>query len=307
MADLEHIWTAEDGAGRWETRLALLWGISRTRVQQWAEQGRVWCNGRAVEGRCKPKPGDVFRASPPETVPSHIEPEDLALDILFEDGAMIVLNKAPGVVVHPGAGRSTGTLVSALLHHCGDQLSGIGGVERPGIVHRLDRETSGVLVVAKTDAAHQHLSRQFRDRSLKKQYLAWVWGGPSAPAGSWTGPIGRHPVHRQKMAIRPGRGRTAHTDFRVIQRVGGASLLELDLYTGRTHQIRVHAAAAGCPVVGDGVYGGIRPKGKRAGVERQLLHAARIGLVHPVSEKDIEFTAPVPEDFVRFEAFLHAP
>lgn len=192
----------------------------------------------------------------PLDLPREVTAEDLPLEILHEDEDILVINKASGMHVHPGAGRPTGSLAAALLHHCAGQLAPGGAPDRPGIVHRLDRETTGLLVAAKNDAAHRELSRQFRDRETEKTYLAYVLGRPRGNAGTWEGPIGRHPVSRQRMAIR-SRGRPAKTDWKVVGSWPGASLLELRLHTGRTHQIRVHASAAGCPVAGDAIYGGV--------------------------------------------------
>lgn len=300
-------WKIQDRDERVDRVLAQGLKISRTQIQRWLEQGLV-CKG--VEGqeklvaRSRMQVGDILRIEVPKAVPSHLEPEDRELEILFEDKHMVVLNKAPGEVIHPGAGHATGTLVAALLHHCEGELSGIGGVERPGIVHRLDKDTSGLLLVAKTDKAHENLSMQFKDRTIRKWYSAFVLGRPPQLAGTWDGEIGRHPVHRQKMAIRKSGGRTARTDYRVLRNWTIASRLELEIHTGRTHQIRVHCTAAGCPVVGDVVYGRSQHLAKEAGVTRQLLHAWKLQLQHPISRKNIEFTAPLPEDFIGFEAYL---
>ena len=220
-------------------------------------------------------------------------PEAIAFPILFEDEDLIVLDKPAGMVVHPGAGNMDGTLVNALLHHC-PTLSGIGGKERPGIVHRLDKETSGCLVVAKNDATHRELSKQFAARTLKKIYLALVAGQLKKAAGTIDAPIGRHPVHRQRMSIsRTSRGRSAMTEYRVVRAGVEMSLVECALHSGRTHQIRVHLHHLGNPVLGDKLYAAKTAKG----FPRQMLHAWRLGFTHPRTGKWMEFEAPLPEDF----------
>ncbi|MFH1067722.1 MAG: RluA family pseudouridine synthase [bacterium] len=304
-ACLTYEWTVEDQGERLDKVLAQKCGVSRTQLQVWLKAGLVRCGEHALNAKSRLVVGDKIEIFPPEPQPSHIQPMKLPLDVLYEDKDILVLNKKAGDVVHPGAGARQGTLVSALLYHCKGSLSGIGGVERPGIVHRLDRDTSGVLVVAKNDAAHQALSCQFEERSIIKIYEAYVLGKPRWETGSWTGAIGRHPVHRQKMAVVTKRGREARTDYRALVVGTRASLLELRLYTGRTHQIRVHAAAAGCPVIGDAVYGRAVDWVKQAGVTRQLLHAKKIVFVHPRTNKTVEFVAPVPEDFKKFARFIN--
>jgi len=300
-------WTIQDCGERVDRVLAQGLQVSRTQIQRWIEQGLVYKGVVGLEklaARTRMQAGDILRVEVPEPVPSHLEPEKRELNILFEDKHMVVLNKAPGDVIHPGAGHATGTLVSALLHHCAGELSGIGGVERPGIVHRLDKDTSGLLLVAKTDKAHENLSLQFKDRTIRKWYSAFVLGRLPQLAGTWDGEIGRHPVHRQKMAIRRTGGRPARTDYRVLKKWTVASKLELEIHTGRTHQIRVHCTTAGCPVVGDVIYGRTQHLAKEAGVTRQLLHAWKLQLQHPILGKNIEFIAPVPEDFAAFGAYL---
>jgi 23S rRNA pseudouridine1911/1915/1917 synthase len=307
MAGQVYVCGEGDAGARLDKVLAVGLGVSRASIHRWMEGGCVRARGGGKASRKdKAVAGMAYEIDPPPAQPMELAPEDRPLDILFEDTDIIALNKPPGVVVHPGAGHAGGTLVAALLHHCRGKLSGIGGVERPGIVHRLDKDTSGILLVAKNDQAHVELARQFHDRLTRKTYLAWVVGGPRLPAGSWHGPIGRHPIHRQKMAVieQEGKGRQAHTDYRLVRRVGGAALLELDLHTGRTHQIRVHCNAAGCPVAGDGVYGRQPEWVRKAGAHRQLLHAWKLHFQHPGTEKSIELAAPVPEDFLRFEENL---
>jgi 23S rRNA pseudouridine1911/1915/1917 synthase len=220
-------------------------------------------------------------------------PEAIALDVLFEDDELLVINKASGLVVHPGAGHREHTLVNALLHHC-PNLSGIGGKQRPGVVHRLDKETSGCLVIAKNDMTHQSLSRQFASRTVLKLYLALVAGALKKTHGIIDAPIARHSVHRKKMAVAPGRGRTAKTDYRVLQSSPRASLIECSLHTGRTHQVRVHLHHLGYPVLGDKIYA---PKA-RMNYPRQMLHAWKLGFHHPHTKQWREFEAPLPNDFL---------
>jgi 23S rRNA pseudouridine1911/1915/1917 synthase len=242
----------------------------------------------------------------PPAQPVDVQPELLPLDILFEDRDLIVLNKPPGIVVHPAAGHPGGTLVNGLLHHCPD-LEGIGGLKRPGIVHRLDKDTSGVLVVAKTGQAHHELSRQFKSRRIRKRYLALVLGTPDSKRGCIDLPIGRHPKERKKMSTVSTSGREAVTVWQVKQHYEGATLLEIDLKTGRTHQIRVHCTSMGHPVVGDAVYGKRRCLSRLAkqnaslyavlkSAQRQMLHALNLEFVHPAAAKSMCFTAPLAED-----------
>jgi 23S rRNA pseudouridine1911/1915/1917 synthase len=283
-----------------ETRLRLdvfvtrrLAELSRSRVQTLIENSQIRLNGKVVRSRELVQAGDQVTVEIPAAVPVELEPEDLPLDILFEDEAILIINKLAGVTVHPGAGAATGTLVHGLLFHCRD-LSGIGGELRPGIVHRLDRETSGCLVVAKNDAAHQRLSRAFAGREVAKYYLAFCRGIFRNRTGELTGAIGRHPVQRQKMTVLAS-GRPARTRYEVIQVVGDNSWVLCRLYSGRTHQIRVHLQYLGHPIIGDRVYGRAVP-----GLNRQLLHAWRIGFNHPFIEKWIEFEAGIPQEFRDF-------
>ena len=294
-------------------------GLSRTRLQGLIREGRVALGPATIEDVKYPvKPGDCFEISVPPPVSAKPVGQEIPLNVVYEDGTIIVIDKPPGLVVHPGAGNIDRTLVNALIAHCGASLSGIGGVARPGIVHRLDKDTSGLLVVAKTDQAHRALSEQFADHGregeLERGYLALVWGAPPRPHGNIHAPIGRHKTSRTKMAITPVArgGREAMTHYQVVATFGRgpepiASLLECTLATGRTHQVRVHLASIGTPLIGDPVYGqGFKSKlrklpekvqEKLAGFTRQALHAAQLSFVHPVSGTLLEFNSPLPEDF----------
>lgn len=266
--------------------------LSRSRVQVLVKAGGILLNGAPARSSESLRENDEVCVTVPEAAPlAEIRAEEIPLAILHEDSDLLVLDKPAGLVVHPGAGNATGTLVHALLHHCHD-LSGIGGVERPGIVHRLDKETSGCLVVAKNDAAHQSLSAQFADRTVQKIYLAVVVGTPRRASGTIDAPIARHAVHRQKMAVsQPGRGREAVTEYRVLAGDDGLSLVECLPRTGRTHQIRVHLKHLGHPIAGDPVYG------KRGDFARHLLHAWKLSFDHPRDGRRMSFSAPVPADF----------
>ncbi len=267
--------------------------FSRSRLQALITEGCVMLNGARPRTRELVKTGDVVRLVVSALEKIEAEAEAIAFPILFEDDDLIVLDKPAGMVVHPGAGNADGTLVNALLHHCAT-LSGIGGKERPGIVHRLDKETSGCLVVAKNDETHRALSRQFAERTMKKIYLALVAGRLKKAAGTIDAPIARHPVHRQRMSIsRTSRGRSAMTEYRVVQASPEMSLVECVLHSGRTHQIRVHLHSLGNPVLGDKLYGAKAAKG----FPRQMLHAWRLGFTHPRSGEWREFEAPPPADF----------
>lgn len=298
-----HVVLEEESRERIDKVLARAWGESRSRIQAWLEAGLVHAGAEVLRGKEKLPAGSSVVAVPPAAVPDKVEAENIPLEILHEDRDLVVVNKPAGLVVHPGAGHWTGTLVSALLHHCAGQLSGIGGVERPGIVHRLDRETSGVLVVAKNDQTHQGLARQFKDRTTRKVYQAFLLGVPRRPAGVWEEPIGRHSQQRQKMTVRSD-GREARTDFRVEQTWARCCRVRLELHSGRTHQIRVHASHAGHPVVGDAVYGRQPAWVAEAGVKRHLLHAWQLEFLHPRTHKTLSLEAPLPEDFTAFEKTL---
>jgi 23S rRNA pseudouridine1911/1915/1917 synthase len=275
---------------------------SRGAIQRLIEEGHIRVNGRTVKPTHAPHAGEVVDVEWPEPRPAQARSEALPLDILYEDESLLVLNKRSGMVVHPAAGHDEHTLVNALLHHCAGQLSGIGGVSRPGIVHRLDRETSGCLVVAKNDESHLALSSQFASRKVEKVYWAIVCGELQREQGEIRAAIARHPSHRKRMAVtEEGAGREAHTSYRVLEMLRGATLVEAALHTGRTHQIRVHFQFLRHPLVGDMVYGQRQNQrlAEVAGYEasRQMLHAFHLRFIHPRTGKRISFEAPVPADF----------
>jgi 23S rRNA pseudouridine1911/1915/1917 synthase len=293
---------------RLDRYLAAVTGLPRSQVQRLIEAGRVLVEGRRPKASAAVLPGKRISISIPPPRPSALTPEPIPLNILYEDDDLLVLNKPAGLVVHPAPGHPGGTLVHAILHHC-PNLPGIGQEQRPGIVHRLDKETSGVMVVAKTDAAMASLAGQFKGRRVKKTYIALVHGDVKQAEGRIVAEIGRHERDRKRMAVRTRRGREAVTAYRVMKRLDGLTLLELHPETGRTHQIRVHLSSIGHPVVGDKVYGGRRERraavsGQRSEVsvtaERQLLHAWKLGLLHPRTSAWMEFEAQLPADFTNW-------
>jgi 23S rRNA pseudouridine1911/1915/1917 synthase len=275
--------------------------LSRSQAKRLIEEELILLNGKPTKPSAHVKAGDQISGTLPSPKPLSLEPESLPLAILYEDPSIIVVDKPAGMVVHPAPGNSSGTLVNALLHHCKD-LAGINGVLRPGIVHRLDKETSGVMIVAKNDEAYQQLAKQFKNRTIEKVYLAIARGKFSQEEGSIDLSIGRHPSERKRMSTRTRRGRPAVTRWKVIERFNGLTLLEIFPKTGRTHQIRVHLSAMGHPLLGDPLYGkkggGQDPMIKEClrMLNRQALHAHRLGLIHPRTGERIEFTAPLPED-----------
>jgi 23S rRNA pseudouridine1911/1915/1917 synthase len=274
---------------------------SRAFLQKLIEQGDVRVNGKPSKASHTVRAGDEVGIEIPPPRPLEARPEEIPLDVLFEDNDLIVVNKPAGLVVHPAAGNQEHTLVNALLHHCRGQLAGIGGVERPGIVHRLDKGTSGCIVVAKTDFAHQALVAQFKSRGVKKIYRAVCWGKLERPSGRIETVIGRSERDRKKMSARVARGRQAVTDYHVLKQFPDFALVELHIHTGRTHQIRVHMAHIGHPVVGDTTYGhksGTGNSKSKIAVVRLMLHAYKLGFTHPRTQQLVEFTAPVPEDMV---------
>ncbi|MBT5927815.1 MAG: RluA family pseudouridine synthase [Verrucomicrobia bacterium] len=275
--------------------------ISRGALAKWIKEGHILVNGKIAKPKHKPKSGDCIRITPPDPRPMNLVPIDLPLNVLYEDADLLVINKPPGLVVHPAAGHEDDTLVHALLHHCEGQLSGIGGVERPGIVHRLDQDTSGCIVVAKNDITHQGLASQFAERTTGKTYLSVNCGSVVPESGTIDAPIARHSTERKQMAI-VDHGRPSKTNYKVIQRFGHlATLTEAVIHTGRTHQIRIHFKHLGYPVFGDSIYG-TRSTSRLAKLlnyepKRQLLHAWKLSFEHPVTNKPLEFTAPLPTDF----------
>lgn len=302
--------------------------ISRSHMQRMVEAGAVTRDGVVISNpTTKVRAGYVFTVIEPETKALELVGEAIALDIVYEDAHLIVINKAPGMTVHPAPGASSGTLVHALLAHCGDTLSGIGGVARPGIVHRIDKDTSGLLVVAKTDAAHQALSEQLKERTLKRHYVAFCWVGPKPRQGEIQAPLARHPRQRKQMAVVPsGRYALTRYDTEVSYNAPGfitplASKIHCELDTGRTHQIRVHLAHVKCPLIGDALYGATTVtrlnRLKAQGVQlteavkdallsfnRQALHAAELSLIHPETNEEMHFEAPLPDDLLALQAAL---
>lgn len=265
---------------------------TRSRIQKLTEDGFVLADGKPAKASHKVRAGETVSLTVPELREPDILPEPIPLDIVYEDGDMLVVNKPQGMVVHPAAGNYTGTLVNALLAYCGDSLSGINGERRPGILHRIDKDTSGLLLVAKNDMAHQGLAAQIKAHSLTRAYLALVHGGFRTDSGTVDLPIGRHPADRKKMAVTYRNAREAVTHYRVLERFGGYTLLECVLETGRTHQIRVHMAKLGHPIAGDPVYG---VKKEPFSTNGQLLHAYKVGFIHPRTGAYLEFTSPLPD------------
>ncbi|NIQ93687.1 MAG: RluA family pseudouridine synthase [Desulfuromonadales bacterium] len=287
---------------------------SRSQIKKLIDEKMVTVDGSPARAAIKLRGGEELQVTVPEALPVETLPEDIPLDILYEDSDLVVVDKPPGMVVHPAAGHASGTLVNALLHHCRD-LSGIGGELRPGIVHRLDKDTSGVLVAAKSDAAHQGLGRQFKEHSIDRRYVAVVSGLVAEDSGTVDRPIGRHPVHRKKMSTSARGGRRAVTRWQVLKRYDrdSLSLIELTLETGRTHQIRVHLSEMNHPVLGDPVYSraarinaladtGLRRLAGQLG--RQALHARLLGFIHPVSGEKLQFEAPLPQDMQSIVDYL---
>src|ERR1022692_2657177 len=276
--------------------------VSRGAIQRLIEEGHILVNGRTVKPTHAPRAGEEIRVHWPEARPAEAQPEEIPLDILFEDAALLVLNKPAGLVVHPAAGHEEHTLVNALLHHCAGELSGIGGVARPGIVHRLDKETSGCLVVAKNDETHLALAEQFAQREVKKIYHALVCGEPGRATGEIRAAIARHPTHRKRMAVRDDSdGRAAHTSYKILERLYAATLMAAQIHTGRTHQIRVHFQFIGHPLVGDDTFGArqnLRLKElTNYAAPRVMLHAKELSFIHPRRKTLMTFEAPLPQDF----------
>jgi len=294
----------EDGGQRLDKALADLTDLSRERIKALIGEGRVTVGkSLAKSTSMKPAAGTSFKIDVPEAAPAEAVAQDIPLNVVYEDDDLIVIDKPAGMVVHPAAGNPDSTLVNALLHHCAGQLSGIGGVARPGIVHRIDKDTSGLLVVAKSDVAHEGLAKQFAEHSLERAYKAVVKGHPSPASGTIAGMIGRSDRDRKKMAVlddNSNRGKRAVTHFSTLARLDGAALVECRLETGRTHQIRVHMSSIGHALIGDPVYGRpdsrLRPLLQRLSFTRQALHAAILGFIHPVSGDRLHFSSDIPPD-----------
>jgi 23S rRNA pseudouridine1911/1915/1917 synthase len=308
---MEFIVTTEDAGQRLDRFLvSQLPALSRSRIQALMVEGRVQVDGVARKTSHRIEPGEVVAVDLPEKLPPGVEPESIPLDVLYEDADIAVVNKSAGMIVHPGAGVSTGTLAAALLHRFGGVagLSTVGGPLRPGIVHRLDKETSGTIVIARTDVAHRKLVEDFRDRLVQKTYVALLHGKIKGDSGSVEMPVARDLRRRSRMTVRRSDGREARTDWRARLRFDAFTVIEADLRTGRTHQIRVHFSALSCPVVGDTLYGA--PGQERAGSEllpalnRNFLHAARVAFAHPRTGLRIDVRAPLPPELVNYLAVL---
>lgn len=291
------------GEGRLDSALAAaLPQLSRTRIQALIAENALSIGGKpATDTSSKKFSGQNFELTIPAPKPDKAEAQDIALDIVFEDEHLIIVDKPAGLVVHPAAGYADGTLVNALLHHCHGKLSGIGGVQRPGIVHRIDKDTSGLLVIAKSDVAHEGLAKLFAAHDIERKYFAIVSGVPAPPAGTVRTQIGRSTINRKKMAVLPeNKGKHAVTHFRTVESFTNAALVECTLETGRTHQVRVHMAHVGHPLIGDSVYSN-RQNPYRIGpnqskFDRQALHAASLGFIHPISGETLRFESSLPED-----------
>jgi 23S rRNA pseudouridine1911/1915/1917 synthase len=283
---------------------------SRGAIQRLIEEGHILVDGKRVKATHTPRAGEKVEVHWPEAKPAEAQPEEIPFEVLFEDDALLVLNKPAGLVVHPAAGHEEHTLVNALLHHCEGELSGIGGVARPGIVHRLDKETSGCLVVAKNDDTHVALSAQFASRKVEKFYQAIVCGEMTREKGEIRASIARHPSHRKRMAVNDDKGREARTSYRVLERLRETTFVEAELHTGRTHQIRVHFQFLGFPLAGDLTYG--QRQNSRLeelvgfAAPRVMLHAFQLAFIHPRTGKRVHFEAPLPKDFEDFLKALRA-
>ena len=283
-----------DSAGeRLDKYLAMQTGKTRSYIQKAIEQGCVLLNEKQVTGKTKLKAGDSIEFTDMAPQTAEIVPQKIPLDIIYEDADILVVNKPKGMVVHPAPGNPDKTLVNAIMAHCGSRLSTINSVIRPGIVHRIDKDTSGLLVIAKNDASHQKLSEQFKIHSIERVYTAVVKGHFKEKSGTINAPIGRHPVHRKKMAVTDKNAKHAITHFKVLEDLEGYSLIECKLETGRTHQIRVHMSYIGHPLLGDSLYG----DKNKMGISGQVLHAGVLGFIHPTTGESIRFVAPLPEDF----------
>lgn len=296
MTEIKEIYSQSERV-RIDVFVATIADVTRSRAAKLVTDGLVFINGKVASKSDKPQVGDEVTVHLPDPQPYDVLPQNLNLDIVFEDDDLLVVNKPKGMVVHPAAGNFENTLVNGLMYHCKDKLSGINGVLRPGIVHRIDKNTSGLLIVAKNDNSHNFLSEQIKEHSFTREYEAVVYGNVKQDSGTINAPIGRHPIKRKQMAVTSTASRNAITHYEVIERFGDFTHLKLRLETGRTHQIRVHMAYLGHPVAGDDVYG---PKKVITSLGGQCLHARKIGFIHPVTNEYFEFTSELPEYFNKF-------
>lgn len=296
MEKIESIYRGEERL-RIDVFTAQAADVTRSRAAKLIEDGYVLIDGKTASKNDKLNNGIKVSVTLPDPVSYDVKPENIPLDIVYEDGDLLVVNKPKGMVVHPAAGNFEGTLVNALMYHCKESLSGINGVMRPGIVHRIDKNTSGLLIVAKNDFSHNILAKQIKEHSFTREYEAVVYGNLKSDTGIIDAPIGRHPVKRKQMAVVKSGGRNAVTEYTVLERFGNFTHIRLKLQTGRTHQIRVHMASIGHPVAGDDVYG---PKKIITSLCGQCLHARKIGFIHPKTNEYMEFSSDLPEYFVKF-------
>ena len=296
MEKIESIYRGEERL-RIDVFTAQAADVTRSRAAKLIEDGYVLIDGKTASKNDKLNNGSKVTVTLPDPVSYDVKPENIPLDIVYEDEDLLVVNKPKGMVVHPAAGNFEGTLVNALMYHCKESLSGINGVMRPGIVHRIDKNTSGLLIVAKNDFSHNILAKQIKEHSFTREYEAVVYGNLKNDTGIINAPIGRHPVKRKQMAVVKSGGRNAVTEYTVLERFGNFTHIRLKLQTGRTHQIRVHMASIGHPVAGDDVYG---PKKIITSLSGQCLHARKIGFIHPKTNEYMEFSSDLPEYFVKF-------
>lgn len=296
MEKIESIYRGEERL-RIDVFTAQAADVTRSRAAKLIEDGYVLIDGKTASKNDKLNNGSKVTVTLPDPVSYDVKPENIPLDIVYEDGDLLVVNKPKGMVVHPAAGNFEGTLVNALMYHCKESLSGINGVMRPGIVHRIDKNTSGLLIVAKNDFSHNILAKQIKEHFFTREYEAVVYGNLKSDTGIINAPIGRHPVKRKQMAVVKSGGRNAVTEYTVLERFGNFTHIRLKLQTGRTHQIRVHMASIGHPVAGDDVYG---PKKIITSLCGQCLHARKIGFIHPKTNEYMEFSSDLPEYFVKF-------
>ena len=295
--------TVTDEEGRIDAFIASKLSLSRSFAAELIDEGKVLLNGSVVKKRALVKSGDEVLVEIPELKEPEAVPQDIPIEVVYEDDDLLVVNKPKGMVVHPAPGNSDGTLVNALLYHCKGSLSGINGVSRPGIVHRIDKDTSGLLIVAKNDTAHIHLAEQIKEHSFTREYLAICYGNVKQENGLVSAPIGRDPKNRQRMAVVYKNSKSAVTHYEVVERFEGFTMMRFRLHTGRTHQIRVHMTSIGHPIAGDPIYG---PKKVITELEGQCLHAGKIGFIHPKSGNYLEFEAELPQYFNKFKAKLKA-